>query len=124
MITTEVDYVWSEELLQKVVGRQLSSVEFVQDYVQLRFDGPVLTAITQPIVLAGSARYHWGCNEYRNELCNLITKIVVTAQLIPHDAVRITFDNGTVIAISLRDQDYRAAEAVKFDFDSSEWWVI
>jgi hypothetical protein len=36
--------------LELLEGTQLSSVEFVQDYVQLRFDGPTLTAVTPPRV--------------------------------------------------------------------------
>ena len=36
--------------LRELVGRELSSVEFVRDYVQLRFDGPCFFAYTMPVV--------------------------------------------------------------------------
>ena len=42
-----------EPPLSVLIGHQLSSVEFVQDYLQLRFDGPCLTAVTHPRVRVG-----------------------------------------------------------------------
>jgi hypothetical protein len=32
-----------DDALKQLIGEQLSSIEFVQDYLQLRFDGPCLT---------------------------------------------------------------------------------
>jgi hypothetical protein len=42
-----------EQSLQVIVGAQLSAVTFVQDYVQLHFDGPRLTAFSHPVVRLG-----------------------------------------------------------------------
>ena len=39
--------------LQIIVGEKLSSVTFVMDYVQLGFDGPLLTAYSGPEVSFG-----------------------------------------------------------------------
>lgn len=36
--------------LQCLIGEQLSAVVFVQDYVQLQFDGYQLTTYTTPLV--------------------------------------------------------------------------
>ena len=57
---------WEEHVLQSIVGKQLSSVEFVQDYAQLRFDGPTLTAVTQPIVEVGSEAFRWSEPGFRD----------------------------------------------------------
>ncbi len=39
-----------QESMTELVSRDLSSVEFVQDYIQFRFDGPCLTTLTLPSV--------------------------------------------------------------------------
>ncbi len=113
-----------EGLLQKIVGEQLSSVEFVQDYVQLRFDGPVLTAVTRPVVESDGREFHWGQCGFRDELCKRITRKVTSARITLEDSVRTVFDDMAVVKISLRSQDYRAAEAVMFDAKPSGWWVL
>ncbi len=114
----------AEELLQTIVGEQLSSVEFVQDYVQLRFDGPILTAVTQPVVEANGQEFHWGQCGFRDELCKRIARKVISAHIAPEDSVCIKFDDGATVMISLRSQDYRAAEAVIFDAKPFGWWVL
>jgi len=40
----------SSRFIQFLIGKQLSAVEFVRDHVQLRFDGPALTAFDWLIV--------------------------------------------------------------------------
>src|ERR1700704_6488245 len=111
-----------EEGLQVIVGKQLSSVEFVQDYVQLRFDGSLLNAVTQPSVESNGRELHWGEAGFRDELCNRIGKRVVSAQIIPGEALKIKLEDGAIIRISLRDRDYRSAEAVYFESKPSGEW--
>jgi len=70
------DTVWAERVLQTIVGRELSSVEFVRDYCQLRFDGPTLTAVTQPVVENKEREYRWGQSGFRDEVCERIGRKV------------------------------------------------
>jgi hypothetical protein len=113
-----------QALLQTIVGEQLSSVEFVQDYVQLRFDGPTLTAFTSPTVLVGPKEFQWGAPGFRDELCGRIARRVVRAT-INGTSVSIAFDEGAVVRIPLRPDDHRDPEAVKFQVSpSGEWWVL
>lgn len=102
-------------VLSALVGTQLSSVEFVQDYVQLRFDGPCLTAITLPRVHHLNEFFEWGMREYRNVLCDRIGKLVRRAFTIEGEEIKIEFEDGSSILISLRPEDYQAAEAAVFD---------
>lgn len=101
--------------LQDLVGSHLSAVVFVQDYVQLQFDGPGLTAITQPRVHTLNETYGWGMSEYRNLLCNQIGKLVRRAFTIKGQEIKIEFEDDSSITISLRAADYRAAEAAHFN---------
>lgn len=113
-----------EQILQLIIGEQLSSVEFVQDYIQFKFDGPVLTAISHPIVKVNDKFYSWNEPDYRDEICKRISIKVVKASICPDESVKVYFDDDSIIEISIRVEDYRAAEAVKFDYDTSKWWVI
>lgn len=112
-----------KEPLSTIVGSQLSSVEFVQDYVQLRFDGPCLTAFTPPTVQAGNGWSKWGNPGYRDMLCDRIGRTVCTASVIEGQEIRLRFDDGAFISISLLPEDYRGAEAAIFNKGHQEMWV-
>ena len=103
-----------QEMQDVLVGEQLSSVEFVQDYVQLRFDGPCLNAVTQPTVTSGGITYSWSSPGFRDALCALITKRVARVRLLPEDCLRIGFEGGSEVAVSLKAEQRRGEEAVQF----------
>ena len=111
------------ELVQRLVGRELSSVTFVRDYVQLGFDGPILNAVTLPMVRVGRRRYKPIGPGYRDALCGRIGRSVEKASVQENEAFRISFDDGTELSISLRPEDYTGAEALTFK-DGHDMWVI
>jgi hypothetical protein len=79
--------------LKVLEGRQLSSVEFVQDYVQLHFDGLTLTAVTLPRVSSRSRLIEWGQPDYRDALCGRIGKLVRSADTLPEKEIAIEFED-------------------------------
>jgi hypothetical protein len=106
-----------------LVGRSLSSVEFVRDYLQLRFDGPYLTAVVHPIIAFEGISYSWETSGYANILRRCIGSNVVNAFILEGQEARIEFDEGIVVSISLLEKDYVAAEAIIFDDGSNNWWA-
>jgi hypothetical protein len=92
-------------------GEELTAVEFVLDYVQLRFNGPLLTLYGWPHVLLADFSLGFGEPEYRNGLCAQIGETVAKASLEEDEALTIEFESGTVIALSLREEDMDGAEA-------------
>jgi hypothetical protein len=111
------------EGLQELVGKALASVEFVQDYVQFHFDGPNLTAYTLPSIAASSsAHIAPGAAGWRDALCNQIGCVVQKAEVQP-ELVVLSFENGAVVCISLRDADYRGPEALQFSLRADRSWV-
>lgn len=69
------------ELLSRLVGRRLYSVQFVMDYVQLRFDDssdelPVMNCDVLPSVLRGGTRYVPGHPGWADALTGFIPDIV------------------------------------------------
>lgn len=96
--------------LEDLVGQPLNSVEFVQDYLQLRFDGPVLTLYEWPEVFREEGSYAFGEPEYRNVLCDLIAEDVTAASLVEGEAMEVQFSSGASIRTSLRPEDLSSPE--------------
>ena len=101
-------------------GQELSSVEFLADYLRLRFDGPMLTLYAWPHVLLADFSIAFGEPEYRNALCAQIGESVATAKLEELDSLTVEFESGTVIALSLREEDLDGPESGSYSADGSE----
>lgn len=110
---------WNE-----LVGCQLSSVEFVQDYLQLRFDGPAINVTTPLTVIDDKTEItSWNVG-FRDLLCNQITKIVDSVTFEHERALTIRFIDNSQIAISLRPEDYSSSEAIyAHGFRNDDWLV-
>ncbi|HWW23099.1 MAG TPA: hypothetical protein VNY78_04305 [Edaphobacter sp.] len=100
--------------LSGIIGEELTAVEFVQDYLQLRFDGPLLTLYAWPHVLLSEYSVAFGEPEYRNALCAQIGEKVEEATLEEGDSLTIKLENETVLALSLREEDLDGPEAGSF----------
>jgi hypothetical protein len=113
-----------EKSLQMLIGEQLSAVTFVQDYLQLQFDGPRLTIFSHPVVILGGKTFHWGKHGFRDALCDNIAKQVTETRVAYGDSIAIRFADGSTITISLKDEDYSGGEAVNFDAGGNIWWAL
>ncbi|MFC4766978.1 hypothetical protein [Effusibacillus consociatus] len=112
-----------QSILQILVGREMSSVEFVRDYIQLRFDGPTLTAFTLPVITVNGTSYDIKTPGYRDALCSLIGREVQRTEIQEHEVIRLVFEQNAALEISLRDEDYEGPEAAMFDPENGELWV-
>ena len=97
--------------ISAIEGQELTAVEFVSDYLRLRFDGPMLTLYAWPHVLLADFSLGFGEPEYRNALCAQLGDKVVQASLEEGDALTIEFENGTVFGLSLREEDVDGPES-------------
>ncbi|MFI5895685.1 hypothetical protein ACIA5D_36880 [Actinoplanes sp. NPDC051513] len=89
------------ELLGRLVGFRLYSVEFVMDYLQLRFDGPtedmpVLNCDVLPVVETPAGPVAPGQVGYADALVALIPGRVVATAEGAGLGLRIEFDQGVV----------------------------
>jgi len=84
--------------ISAIDGEDLKSVEFVEDYLQLRFGEP----------------------EYRNALCAQIGETVEKAILEEGDALTVEFANGIVFALSLRAEDVDSPESGSYSVTGDE----
>jgi hypothetical protein len=113
----------SENPLGSLVGQELSGVVFVRDYIQLQFDDRGLTAVTLPTVVSKGGTYLSGMPGYRDSLCERIGHIVVDARMREDEGIELKFDDESVIAISLKREDYIGPEAAIFHDGSHPAWV-
>lgn len=105
--------------ITSIEGQELTAVEFVADYVRLRFDGPLFTLYDWPHVLLAEFSIAYGEPEYRNALCAQIGETVAKAVLEEMESLTIEFESGTVLALSLREEDLDGPEAGNYSADGS-----
>jgi hypothetical protein len=105
--------------ISAIEGQELTAVEFVGDYARLRFDGPMLTLYAWPHILLADFSIAFGEPEYRNALCAQIGEMVAKAALEELEALTVEFESGTVIALSLREEELDGPEAGSYSADGS-----
>jgi hypothetical protein len=95
-------------------GQELAEVVFVRDYIQLGFDGPVLTLLTPPTVKAKGASLQFPKPGSRDLLCSLIGFKV--AKVLDEDpqVVQLIFSNDVALSIPLDDRSRVGPEAMHF----------
>jgi hypothetical protein len=106
-----------------IEGNQLSAVTFIKDYLQILFDGPRITAYTPPIIKTEESSYKWGDPGYRDSICDLIGQKVIGSKFLENEELTVQFEDGRKLSISLRSEDYIAAEAMIFEDDNDNWWT-
>src|ERR1700744_4220319 len=105
--------------ISAIEGQELTAVEFVSDYVRLRFDGPLLTLYAWPHILLEDFSVAFGEPEYRNALCAQIGEMVAKASLEEDESLTVELESGTVIALSLREEDLDGPEAGSYSADGT-----
>ena len=106
--------------ISAIEGEELKAVEFVEDYLQLRFGDPLLKLYDWPHVLLTDFSVAFGEPEYRNALCAQIGETVSTAMLEEDDALTIEFGNGVVFGLSLREEDVDGPESGSYSETGDE----
>jgi hypothetical protein len=88
------------KLLQVLIGEELSSVEFIRDYVSLHFDGPRIDAIAKVEVVQGSQTWRKGDSGWRDALCSAISQAVESVDE-KSEWVVLTFSRGIEIRVGV-----------------------
>ena len=91
-----------------LLGEELKSVCFVEDFLELSFGDPKVTLFAWPHVLLTDFSVAYGEPEYRDALCAQIGEEVKEASLEEGSALTIELENGVVLGVSLREEDIDA----------------
>jgi hypothetical protein len=111
-----------QEPLSLLFQQRLSSVVFVQDYLQLDFDGSRLTFNIWPSVSTSTGDYSFSTPGYRDALCSLISK-EVTAISSSDEQVEIAFSDRSRVVCDLRQQPDDEGERVLFFAEDGKTWA-
>src|SRR6267142_252424 len=89
------------KLFEQLRGRELSSVEFVRDYLQLRFDGgPTINVMSPVVVTRAAGRSRSWDDQFRNALCGQIGKSVGNVEVFEQLLSLVAFDDCSEITKS------------------------
>jgi hypothetical protein len=103
-----------------LVGEALNSVAFVMDYVEFGFNGPVLRALTNPVVQTPEGRWQFAERGSRDALCSLIGSEVLEATVRDEDGIALTLTGGMLLTIPLDRESRSGPEAAHFVPSSRE----
>jgi len=104
--------------LERLVGKNVSSVCFLPNYVQLVFEDLVLTCYTYPLIHISEEQFDYRAPAFKDKLCTLIGKSVQSVVEKLREELAIYFDDGDRIAISLRFEDATSVEATMLSSES------
>jgi hypothetical protein len=113
-------------LLGRLSGMRLFSVQFVLDYVQLRFDGPtpdmpVLNCYAMPAVTAQAGHFVDGQPGYADALRSLIPGVVARTQEATGLGLRIELDTGSAVLHPPAGDLAGPEIALLFGFEDRQW---
>lgn len=107
-------------MINCLVNTELFSVEFVQDYLQLHFNGPILTALIMPTVIVSGIPFCIDEPGYRDSLCSLIGDFVIGVEQESDKFIIVEFTRGR---IEIRFDEKRYVEtAVLTNGSSLQIW--
>lgn len=114
------------ELLSRLVGFRLFSVQFVLDYLQLRFDGvsgemPVLNCDVMPRVERGGRTIADGQIGYADSLRSLISGVVRQTREETGLGLRVEFEDGAIVVHPDHDELVGSEIALLQGFEDRRW---
>jgi hypothetical protein len=87
--------------LKDLIGREISAVAFVRDYVEFHFVGPILRSRANPQVAVGEAVYCFPKPGSRDALCLVIGATVQSLDLDEARHLEFTTSNGCRVRLPL-----------------------
>jgi hypothetical protein len=107
--------------LNGLVGCAVTSVTFVMDYLQIGFDGDILTVLTNPHLLREGEEISWDSSDFADALRRQIGTALHRVD-VSGFRLRLTFENGHALNIPLQVDPPRV-EHVIFQKDGKTFWV-
>lgn len=104
----------SDNELECLVGEPVSAVSFVMDYVEFHFNGPILRALSNPIIESSGSRLTFGEPGSRDALCSLIGTEVEAIDVREGDAIEILMASGQKLVVPLDEGRRTGPEAAHF----------
>lgn len=102
-------------LINALENAEVCSVIFIRDYLQFYFEGEqnnaTLTLYSMPISVVNGQYFDSSILGYRDCLCSFINHQVRTLEIKSGQYLKITFDHGDKLEVSLKKEDCIGQEA-------------
>jgi hypothetical protein len=117
----------SDSKIREVINEPLSAVAFVQDYVELHFDGKIIRVFGGLRVESKDQTIGAGDVGWRDALCNLIGNCVRNLKFINDmsTGLVVSFDNDTDLIADLSVNERTGPEVLHYvpgDNEPAEFW--
>lgn len=116
--------------LEQVVGKEIDTVSFVRDYVELRIDYSILRALTNPTGSVDGIAWRLGDSGAADTMLRYIGRWVEAVEIVESEHIMLRLGGDDSYLISLRPEDRIGPEAANFvparrdgSLDSSAMWV-
>jgi hypothetical protein len=107
--------------LSDLIGRPLTAVTFVMDYLQIAFDDAVLTILTTPELVESSRAIAWDTPAFagvlRGQIGDALRRIDISDK-----KLRLSFENGISLKIPLEEMPPRV-EHIIVEIAGTRVWV-
>jgi len=101
-------------LKDSIENMRVSSVVFVESYLQIVFDDYIFSMFVWPELLSGGKLFKYGNVGYTDLLTKLINHRVVEAIEAP-EYISILFASGEKLSVSLKEEDKSSVETATFN---------
>jgi hypothetical protein len=97
-----------------LVGKQVSAICFVRDYVDVQFDGPILRCFSGPIIRLEEREWVFPQTGSRDALCTLIGQDVESMELDDDVRLSLRFSTNRELIVPLDQASRTGPEAMQF----------
>ena len=101
-------------LREELVGEEINAVCFVMDYVEVRFNGPILRSLAKPTVQIAGKQWRFPAIGSRDALCFLIGAEVESVYVEEGSYIELRTKEGHVLTIPLDRASMTGPEAAHF----------
>jgi hypothetical protein len=100
--------------IETLAGEVINSVCFVEDYVEIHFNGPILRCLANPVLKLRGETFVFPAPGSRDALCSIIGFQVAELELQDEIAIRLRLDPEGTLLVPLDRESRVGSEAAHF----------
>ena len=105
--------------IKQLEGQEVACICFVRDYLELRFDGPILRFLEAPTLKTESSEIRFPEPGSRDQLCALIGQKLLRIDLEEGRWFEATFGNSWRLSVSLEKSPASLPEVINYAHEDS-----
>lgn len=106
-----------------LVGESVSAVTFVMDYLQLQLESGALNFYNWPAVTVGGKTLRHDDADYKDALCEFITKTIREVDELLDEGLKLDFADGSITVPLSVDKDFPCPEIAEFVSREKPWLI-